>query len=88
MHAAASSDVNTVRLLVKHGADLNARDGSGCTAFRHAIEYGRNRTLSALIELGADVNLKDNNNISPLAIARQEDHTDAVKLLEKAGAKQ
>jgi ankyrin repeat protein len=46
------------RLLVEHGADPRARDGSGRTAYQHAVRRGRDDLAQALAELGSPTDLE------------------------------
>ena len=47
----------------------------------------KNEVISALLKAGADVNAKNNHGETPLDLAKEKKHWDAVKLLEKHGAK-
>lgn len=51
----ASTVCLLVQLLVRHGAALDAKSGSG-TALHWASGEGEHRSVEKLIELGADVN--------------------------------
>jgi ankyrin repeat protein len=46
-----------IRLLVEHGADPRARDGSGRTAYQHAVRRGRSDLAEALEQLGTPTDL-------------------------------
>lgn len=50
-----SNRAAVVALLARHGADLDARDGSGNTVLHWAVDYDWPNVVRALIELGADV---------------------------------
>jgi ankyrin repeat protein len=54
--AGRNGDAAMIRLLVEHGADINARNGDGSTPMMLAIVNDRFDTAALLLELGADAN--------------------------------
>lgn len=79
---------DVVRLLLEHGADVNARDAIGMTplAWAARVEHGNERTLRALLEAGADPGVTCELGRTPLDWARQYDNEQALAALEPAGA--
>ncbi len=74
VHAAATvRDRATMRLLLEHGADPNARQQIGFTAFHSAASRGDIEMAKLLIEFGADAN------------ARTEEGKNAIDIAEKYG---
>lgn len=74
------SSLEFVKVLVEHGADVNARHGkhssgnqrlnkTDATAFLLAAETGDLPLLKLLLELGADSSLKNKDNATPLLAA-------------------
>jgi ankyrin repeat protein len=58
------------RLLVAHGADIEAIDKTGATALQSAARDGHVEACRELISLGAKVNVADKAGISPIACAK------------------
>jgi len=81
------------KMLVDHGADVNARKNSGETVLCYALEMGRARgpknieAIEVLLKAGADVNAPENSmGWTPLHIAAANGYGEAAKLLIKYGA--
>lgn len=84
--AAGRGQTDTVRALIREGADIDATDAAGLTAVL-AVVHGRHAgTVRALIDLGADVNKQDQRRDNPLLHAGAEGLLDMVLLLLEAGA--
>lgn len=88
LHRAAYCDrAEVVRLLLEHGADLEARDpGSSSTAVHWAV-LGRGRdALAVLLDAGADPAPSNRWGETPLVLAVRLGRRDAAALLVAAGA--
>lgn len=91
----ALGDVNAVRLMLDHGADVNAFDPLGRTPLMYAAgsDLIPLDIVKLLIERGADVNAKNrhqqsgDSGLTVLDIARLRGETPVVQLLVKSGAK-
>ncbi len=57
--AAEKGDMATVKILLKNGVDVNAKDKAGWTALMKAINKGHKEIAKELINKGADVNAKN-----------------------------
>ncbi len=80
-------DVDTAKLLIKCGADVNAKDKNGITPLHKALAAkGKGDLVKALIAAGADVNTKDNDGETTLHISVREGRVDLVNTLIAAGA--
>lgn len=81
-----SGNTEIVELLLKHRADINAKDKYEKTALMLASERGFIEIVKLLLETGADVNAKDNIDHTALIDASDEGYIEIVKLLIDAGA--
>jgi ankyrin repeat protein len=59
----------TVRLLIKHGADVMAQDESHTTPLHMASCLGLPEIVQLLIENGADITARDRRHRTPLHLA-------------------
>jgi len=64
---------DVTNILIKAGADVNAKDQNGITPLQIAIIESKFEIAKLLVEAGADVNAKDQNGITPLNIAKIHD---------------
>ncbi|GMH33639.1 hypothetical protein BSKO_01473 [Bryopsis sp. KO-2023] len=76
----------SIKALVEHGADLEARDGEGFTPLHLASKWGVFTTLPEFINLGADLEAQDNAGNTPLVIASFFGKDTVVEMLLEAGA--
>ena len=82
--AAAYGHVDVVRVLLEHGAEVNAEDFTGWTALHAGSFTGDSETVSLLLDRGA-VSRRDRWFLrSPLKIAETLDHKDIIPLLQKS----
>lgn len=92
---AALGDVNAVRHMLDHGADVNAVDPLGRTPLMYAAasDLLPLDVVKLLVERGADINAKDSHKLSgdsgltALDIGRLHGETPVVEYLVKSGAK-
>ena len=78
-------DSDIVKLLLSHGAKVNARSESR-TALFEAARRGHVATVELLLKSGAHANAKDKSGFTPLIEAVYHGHVDVVRLLIKHGA--
>jgi ankyrin repeat protein len=86
--AAMRSDVESVRTLVRGGADVNAAQGDGMTALHWAALNGDLKTMDVLLYAGAATeSLTRVGAYTPLHLASSRGHAAAVTRLLAAGSK-
>lgn len=71
-----------VRLHVRRGDDLDARDGGGMTPLMLAASKNKGAICSLLVASGADTTLTDSSGRNALTIARAAGAREAVSVLE------
>lgn len=84
--AVERSETDTVRRLIKDGANINAQDLKGRTASMIATYNKDIETVKVLIEAGADVNIQDDMKNNPFLYAGAEGFLEILKLTIEAGA--
>lgn len=83
--AAWENDLRRARTLIKSGADVNAQDGSGQSAYLISTSEGFLELLELTLEHGADVDAKDSFNGTGLIRAADRGHADIEGRLVQAG---
>jgi len=68
--ATAADGESSIELLIKEGAELNARSPNGSTPLMMAARYGRESAVDALLKAGADKGLRNEQGLSALDFAR------------------
>lgn len=86
MWAVCENTAESTELLLKHGAETDAKDKNGATALMMAAWFGRTGAAELLIEHGADVNAQDHEGRTALMRAAWNGRTEIIELLLKHGA--
>src|SRR6187200_737095 len=82
----AVPNVEKVRALLEHGANVNARSETDRTAFLVAASYPRTvDVLRLLLDRGADIRAQDRANATALALAVRSADVDVVRFLVERG---
>ena len=77
---------NVARLLLEHGADVNARTNDGSTPLHVAAGSGSVEAIHVLLEHGADANARKNDDTTPLHEAARNGRAEAIRVLLEHGA--
>ena len=80
-------DGSILRLLLEHGADINAQSRGGRTPLHWASTYKTLEAVRVLLENGADVEAKENAGKTALQEAADMGRDEVVKLLREHGAR-
>ena len=88
------SSLDTVKLLLASGADINARSNTGMSALSYAVANSNQKssleTVKLLLDSGADIEIRNNIGSTPLIVATVNSDTksslDTIKLLIDYGA--
>ena len=81
--AAAAKQTEIARLLIAHGANVNARAAGGHIPLHEASATGNVELVKLLIEKGADVNAKTDDGMTPRDFAIKYEKPEVLPLLEK-----
>ncbi|XP_060057691.1 GA-binding protein subunit beta-2 isoform X3 [Erinaceus europaeus] len=82
--AAADGHVHIVELLVRNGADVNAKDMLKMTALHWATEHHHRDVVELLIRYGADVHAFSKFDKSAFDIALEKNNADILVILQEA----
>ncbi|KAK9891834.1 hypothetical protein WA026_016633 [Henosepilachna vigintioctopunctata] len=86
MEAASAGHLDIVRLLVAHGADVNAQSTTGNTPLMYGCAGGHTEVVQFLLEHGANVEDHNENGHTPLMEAASAGHVGLAKILLMHGA--
>ena len=87
MIAVSKGYSDLVDLLIKKGANVNAKDNNDKTPLMFAASSGNIKIVQALLKKKADINAKDKDGKTALYYAKKAKHTEITNLLTKNGAK-
>jgi uncharacterized protein len=82
--ASAANQLEIARVLIEHGANVNARASNDFTPLHESAASGRIEFAKLLLEHGADVNARDGDGKTPLDYARSHNHEEMVELLSES----
>jgi hypothetical protein len=86
INAAYYGRTEIARLLIEHGANVNAAMYNGVTPLMNAASRGYPEIAGLLVEHGANVNLAAKNGGTPLINATINGHTEIARMLIEHGA--
>jgi uncharacterized protein len=79
--AAATRQIECARLLIAHGADVNARQAGGYTPLHEAAGNGDVELARLLLEAGADREARKDDGQTPADVADEHGHRPALDVL-------
>ena len=85
--ASLSGYLESVRLNLTLGTDINARDSNQMTPLFHAVENEKIAVTEFLIKEGAEINTYDSKWKTPLDYAIELKYAELTNILRKHGAK-
>jgi ankyrin repeat protein len=86
VEAAKEKDLETLRNLLKAGADVNTRRADGATALLWAAHWDQLEMADLLLRAGANVSEAEDRGVTPLALACENRSAAMVAKLLDAGA--
>lgn len=84
--AAQHNHPDVVRILVSHGARIDARDGNSRTPLHMATKYNNHDVIATLAELGATIDARDKYYRTPLHWATKYNYRRVTRILVSQGA--
>jgi CubicO group peptidase (beta-lactamase class C family) len=84
--AAIRNHPDTIQLLLKHGAVLDAQNLTGFTALHHAAESGSVDAASVLLQAGANTSLRTTDGETAADVARRKGNSDVARLIDAGRA--
>lgn len=85
-YAASFNNLAMAKVLLDHGAHVDARDPSGSTALHWGAERGNLEVMRLLIDNKAAIDAQNRQGITPLMQAASHTQPSAVRLLLASGA--
>ena len=86
-HSNIKSSNETVEILLKHKANINAKDVYGCTALMYTSWHSNNfstvKTVNILLKNNADVNMQSNLGLTALMISSDLNSFNTYKTIKK-----
>jgi ankyrin repeat protein len=79
--ATREGKIDNIQRLLKAGADIGTRSGTGMTALMWAARNGHTQICKLFLEHGADIEARDNDGWTPLMHAAWGKRTQICKLL-------
>ncbi|KAF5539995.1 ankyrin [Fusarium mexicanum] len=84
--ACSSGSAESVKMLIRHGADLGITDDQGLTCLHHAAFYGFKDIVQILVESNVDVSSQDKIGVTPIHLAAAGGHVKCYQYLLEKGA--
>jgi uncharacterized protein len=75
-------NVEIVKSLLEHNADVNWKDGFNTTALMYAASKGNKEIVDLLLKYGADINANDGEGNTVLTAAKESKNSELIALIE------
>ena len=85
MWASHWEHLDIMRILMQHGATVDAKGGEGETALWFTAQQGRLQAMKLLVENGADPTVVGRDGQSAYAVAAAENHPEITAYLQSLG---
>lgn len=82
--AAAARQTEIARILIAHGANVNAKAASGHIPLHEASANGNVELVRLMIESGADINAKTDDGRTPLDFATEYNRPEVIEILKQS----
>ena len=79
--ACCNGYADIIRLLIKHGGDVNLLTGRKYAAIHYAAWYGQNEIVKLLLDAGVEYDNQTECKNTPLALAAHGGHLETMKIL-------
>ena len=83
--ACAISNYEIAKLLIQHGADVDAKQMQGNTPLHSAAHNGQTTLATLLLDNGADINARNDKGETPLFMANEKNFQEIANLIIKQG---
>ncbi|MEI6190957.1 MAG: ankyrin repeat domain-containing protein [bacterium] len=83
---AKQQNMDMISLLIKNGANVDAKNTSEWTALHYAATVGNVPAINLLVKSGANINARKDSGATPLIVATLTSHVDVMKILLDLGA--
>jgi uncharacterized protein len=77
-----NSNVEIVKALLEHKADVNWKDGFNTTALLYAASKGNRQIVDLLLKYGADINADDGQGNTVLTAAKESKNSELIAFIE------
>ncbi|KAH9980857.1 ankyrin repeat-containing domain protein [Lactifluus volemus] len=84
--ASLMEHLDVMGLLLKHGAEINAKGYRGMTPLHAAAQLRNVKTMKFLLKNGADIGSRNSDSDTPLGVASLAGSVEAVQMLVERGA--
>lgn len=84
--AAAYGELDSAKLLLAHGANVNNQNTEFSTPLHHAAAQDRADMVKLLLDEGADIEARDHWGLTPIALAAMYSAASTIHVLHSSGA--